>query len=351
MSSKHLITPCLLGYNIINKHDELQWSLYWNPRPSDIELNGNMDITKNSPEYDAYADCASMFDLTQDNIIHIDNINNNNTLNPNGHLRILRRKKECFISAFAINYKKGSLIIAPAHCRDNIVELFDSKEDIHFSSTIAPTEREESAAGKNTIQITDWPKLNDEDNTSYNHVEITIKTPFSKNKKAGHIILLHHFLKFLIIYQLTEDDTPLLYCTKEKFEELDSNYPGKYKCLMTAKKGLDRQLNNFDFLDFFIKGGKVPKRGIKLLKRCCSHVLTGEPESDKVKEICTQEFINFTPKNITSEPYKKFSIINCDIKLADGFIEFCKKIDFEKFNSDLIITFLEKLALNLKQKK
>jgi hypothetical protein len=36
LRSKSLLTPCLLGYNVINRHDELQWGLHWNPRLSDI---------------------------------------------------------------------------------------------------------------------------------------------------------------------------------------------------------------------------------------------------------------------------------------------------------------------------
>ena len=342
---KPLTTPCLLGYNIINKHDELQWGLCWEPRPSDIEWDSNKNSSKNDD-----AGHARMFDLTKNDIKHIDNINNNNTLNPNGRLRILKRKKDCFISAFAINYKKGSLIIAPAHCRDDIVELFYSKKDIHFSSTIA----DKSAANKVTLEIIDWPrKEKNNDTIPHEDLEITVKTTFPQKKTTEHKVRLHHLLKFLIIYQLTEDQALLLYCTKASLEKLNNK---KYKCLMISKKGSDGKLDDFDFLDFFIKGGKAPSRGILGLQRICSWVLTGKQDNDgkiepSVKAYCEDDFFDFHPKGFSKKPYKKYSLINCAIKSADGFTEFCKKVDFKGASTESVVHLLDKLATTLAQQK
>jgi hypothetical protein len=145
LEPKTLGVPCLIGYILNGDDTELQWSLRWAPRISELiacgEETASPDITtpinvpnitaapasevsEASSSYPPEGSCAyealdspeSSFILTQHDIKLFNKKRDN--------IILLEKRGASFVYAFALQYiseDAGKIIVAPMHCRDEIV--------------------------------------------------------------------------------------------------------------------------------------------------------------------------------------------------------------------------------------
>ena len=150
----YMTEPCLIGYKLVNNNEELQWTLRWPPKISElfpplpvIKVNDlsvktnklisyeDCDIVDNceylpprgSSEYNEADSCASIFEFTEKDKNLLGMADNHRLQNIGlvyKGLKILRHDERSFIHAFFMECNQGRLIVTPEHCKDDVVAQF-----------------------------------------------------------------------------------------------------------------------------------------------------------------------------------------------------------------------------------
>ena len=260
--------------------------------------------------------------------------------------------------AFRKRFGKGSITVLPKEIEEEFIGKSSSMtENSKKTEDTYPgneSKKEEPATNKVTLEIIDW--AGKDDNKIYpcdEKLQITVKRKFSSiYEDNGSKVPLIYLLKFIIIQQLTNNNTPLLYC-KEDFD-----YKGtQYRRLMQAMKDSDTELEQFDLLPFFEQNNLAGKP-VRTLRRICSWVFIGA-QDDKgnnkdvpkvVEDFCicrgpgrsTENLFDFCDEDY-KRPYAKYKIINSNITWPEGFIKLCKDVFCRNVCSKSINAFLDEL--------